>query len=112
MVMRRTLRFMLSQFSSDLSSAMRLSSSSWTSVGAITPASGTPIGPQRLLRNSNGTGGWSMGRGLKVRAAFSLLLGGQKIHHPGAARHCFLVAQIRQRFAGPPFEEQKTREDR
>src|SRR5260221_6491069 len=105
MVMRRTLRFMLSQFSTDLSSAMRLSSSSWTSVGAITPASGRPIGPQRLLRNSNGSGGWSMGRGLKVRAAFSLLSGAQKTLALGAARPVVLVGQIDPRFASPAFAE-------
>src|SRR5882672_3773429 len=112
MVMRRTLRFMLSQFSTDLSSAMRLSSSSWTSVGAITPASGRPIGPQRLLRNWNGSGGWSMGRGLKARAASSLLSGAQKLQHLGAARHGVLVAQIDQRPAVPAFEEQIAREVR
>src|SRR6266853_4389564 len=112
MVMRSTLRFMLSQFSTDLSSAMRLSSSSRTSVGAITPARGTPMGPQRLFRNSNGSGGWSMKRGLKVTAASSLWLGTQKLQHLGAVRHGVFVTQIDQRPAVPAFEEQIAREVR
>src|SRR5947208_7621582 len=112
MVMRSTLRFMLSQFSTDFSSAMRLSSSSRTSAGAITPARGTPIGPQRLFRNSNGSGGWSMKRGLQVRAGSSLLSGTQKLQHLGAVRHGVLITQINQRPAVPAFEEQIAREIR
>src|SRR5882672_703060 len=111
MVMRRTLRFMLSQFSTDLSSAMRFSISSWTSVGATTPASGKPIGPQRFFRNSNGSGGWFMSVGA-VRAASSLLSGTQKLQHLGAARHGVLIAQIDQRLAVPFLEEQIAREVR
>src|SRR5712664_3682384 len=105
MVMRRTFRFMLSQPSTDFSSAMRLSSSSWMSVGATTPASGKPIGPQRFFRNSNGSGGWFMRRGA-LRAASSLLSGTQKLQHLGAARHGVLITQIDQRPAVPLLEEQ------
>src|SRR5882672_1534574 len=111
MVMRKTLRFMLSQFSTDFSSAMRLSTSSGMSVGAITAASGKPIGPQRFLRNSNGSGGWFMS-GPGVRAASSLLSWAQKLQHLGAARHGVLVAQIDQRPAVPLLEEQIAREVR
>src|SRR5439155_14343960 len=112
MVRRRTLRFMLSQFSTDFSSAIRLSISSGMSVGAITPASGRPIGPQRFFRNSNGSGGWSMRLGPEVGAAFSLLSGTQKLQYFGAARHSVLVTQIDQRPAVPAFEEQIAREVR
>src|SRR6266853_4034108 len=111
MVMRKTLRFMLSQFSTDFSSAMRLSTSSGMSVGAITAASGKPIGPQRFLRNSNGSGGWSMS-GSGVSAASSLLSRAQKLQHLGAALHGVLVAQIDQRAAVPLLEQQIAREVR
>src|SRR5437899_11444569 len=82
------------------------------SVGAITPASGRPIGPQRFFRNSNGSGGWSMRLGPEVGAAFSLLSGTQKLQYFGAARHSVLVTQIDQRPAVPAFEEQIAREVR
>src|SRR5262249_28892095 len=58
MVMRRTLRFMFSQVSTDLSSAMRLSSSLPAVADAFNAAIGSPIGPQRVFRNSSGSGGW------------------------------------------------------
>ena len=48
--------FTVSQASTDLSSAMRLSISETLSVGVIMPGSGSPIGPHSILRNSNGSG--------------------------------------------------------
>src|SRR6266568_5375502 len=111
MVIRKTLRFILSQLSTDFSSAIRLSTSSGMSVGVITAASGTPIGPQRFFRNSNGSGGWSMS-GPEVRAASSLLSRAQKLQHLGAAGHGVVVAQIDQRPAVPLLEEQIAREVR
>src|SRR5882672_2919063 len=60
MVMRRTLRFIFSQFSTAFSSAIRLSTSLAAVAGVLNPAIGRPMGPQRLFRNSSGSGGWLM----------------------------------------------------
>src|SRR5262245_32385566 len=110
MVMRSTLRFMLSQFSTDFSSAIRRSTSLMAVVGALKPASGRPIGPQRFLRNSKGSGGGFMIGALKKRIPASLLSRAQKLQQLGAARHGVLIPQVDQRPAITFLEEQIARE--
>src|SRR3990172_12954216 len=58
MVMRSTFRFMASQFSTDLRSAMRFSISLGSRSGAITPGMGNPMGAHIRFRNSNGSLDW------------------------------------------------------
>src|SRR6266850_3986532 len=109
MVMRRTLRFMLSQVSTDLSSEMRLSTSVIAVAAPLRLESGSPMGPQRFLRNSKGSGGGFMSRSPEMQVA-SLLSGAQEFQQLGAAGHCVLVAQVDQRLAISRLEQQVARE--
>src|SRR5512139_2167111 len=94
---------MSSQPSTDLSSAMRLSISLRSSPSPSGPGSGSPMGPQRLLRNSNGSGGWLMRQG---RRPSTLTPVTQELHHLRPARHGVLVAKIDERPAVALLEEQ------
>src|SRR5262245_36249703 len=106
MVMRRTLRFMFSQLSTDFNSAMRLSTSLAAAAGVFSPAIGRPMGPQRLFRNSSGSGGWVMRRPARVPSLLPRL---QEFQQLGAAGHGVLVAQLDQRPAVSRLEQQVAR---
>src|SRR5262245_33711338 len=94
------LRFMLSQPSTDRSSAMRFSTSFGSSVGIAMPGRGTPSGPHSRRNISNGSwGGFSSAMG-------SLLGRPEELAHLGLARHRVLVAEVDQRAAERLLEQQ------
>src|SRR5688572_32734725 len=98
------LRFMLSQASTERSSAMRFSTSCGSKVGTARPGSGTPSGPHRRRNISKGScGGMSSG----MDAA---LLQAEEFAHLGLARHGVLVAQVDERAAERFLEEQVARQ--
>src|SRR5688500_20359400 len=96
------LRFMLSQPSIERRSAMRLSISLGSSVGMAIPGSGTPSGPHRRRKSSNGScGGWS-----GMDASFAIV---EKLAHLGFAPGGVFVAQLDERAAEPLFEKEVDR---
>src|SRR5687768_15829869 len=98
------LRFMLSQPSIERRSAMRLSISAGSRVGIAMPGSGTPSGPHRRRKRSNGScGGFSSGMG-------AFLGGREKLLHLGLAGCRVLVAQLDERAAERLLEQQVARE--
>src|SRR6187431_1184804 len=103
---RSMLRFMLSHCSTDLSSAMRFSTSCGSKVGTVMPGIGTPSGPHRRRNISNGSCGG-------VSSAMRLvLLDAEEFAHLGGARLGVLVAQVDQRAAERLLEQQVAREVR
>src|SRR5688572_13021402 len=97
------LRFMLSQPSIERRSAMRLSISLGSSVGMAIPGSGTPSGPHRRRKSSNGScGGWS-----GMDASFAIV---EKLAHLGFAPGGVFVAQFDERAAEPLLKKEVARE--
>src|SRR5258706_7800218 len=103
--MRSTLRFILSQPSTDFSSWMRRSISLGSSVGMAMPGTGTPSGPHRRRNISNGSGG-VLGSAMLVRRIV------EEGAHFAFAADRVLVAQIDQRAAERRLEQQIAREVR
>src|SRR5688500_1274770 len=99
------LRFMLSQASTERSSAMRFSTSCGSKVGMAMPGSGTPSGPHRRRNISNGSGGG-------VCSAIGFLGGVEEGPHFRLAGHGVLVAKVDQRPAERLLEQQVAREVR
>src|SRR3982751_4986567 len=98
------LRFMLSQASTERSSAMRLSTSCGSKVGMAMPGSGTPSGPHRRRNISKGScGGLSSG--------IRFFLGGiEQFAHFCLAADGVLVAKIDERTAERALEKQIARQ--
>src|SRR5574341_1338462 len=100
------LRFMLSQASTERSSAMRFSTSCGSKVGTAMPGIGTPSGPQRRRNISNGfSGGVSSAMGATG-------LQPEEFAHLGGARLGVLVAEVDERLAERLLEEQVARDVR
>src|SRR5262245_25815009 len=99
------LRFMLSQASTERSSAMRFSTSFGSKVGTARPGIGTPSGPHRRRNISNGSGGGSSAMGLILSRA-------EELAHLGLARHGVLVAEVDERAAERLLEQQVARQVR
>src|SRR5919109_421062 len=95
------LRFMLSQPSIERRSAMRLSISFGSRVGMAMPGNGTPSGPHRRRKNSNGSGGDS-----GMDASFAVV---EKLPHFSLAPHRVLEAEVDERAAERLLEQQIAR---
>src|SRR5688572_8112747 len=98
------LRFIVSQPSTERSSAMRFSSSAGSSVGIDMPGSGTPSGPHRRRNISNG----SCGGVSAMDLAFWARSGGdfEQFLHLGGPAHRVLVAEVDHRAAERLLEQQ------
>src|SRR5207237_10112778 len=100
------MRLMLSQASTERSSAMRFSTSCGSEVGIAMPGSGTPRPPHRRRNISKGScGGGSSG----IRPC---LRRGEELAHLRFAADGVLVAEIDERAAERLFEEQIARQVR
>src|SRR3954467_15521722 len=95
------LRFMLSQPSTERSSAMRFSTSCGSKVGIAIPGSGTLSGPHSRRNISKGSCGgfWSSAIG-------SFLRRGAQVAHLLLPRQGVLVAEVDERAAERLLEEQ------
>src|SRR5262245_29537465 len=99
------LRFMLSQASTERSSAMRFSTSFGSKVGTAMPGTGTPSGPHRRRNISNGSCGVSA-----MRPPFLAFFQPEELAHLGGARLGVAVTQVDQRLAERLLEQQVARQ--